>query len=58
MIYCNSFHPYKGEDSGEDSTAAAIRANHPISQQCGLFYFEINIVDKGKNGYVIHSSLF
>ena len=54
MIYCNSFHPYKGEDS----TAAAIRANHPISQQCGLFYFEINIVDKGKNGYVIHSSLF
>ena len=49
--------PDKTEDESEDESkkdfAAAIRANHPISQQYGLFYFEINIVDKRENGYVM-----
>ena len=47
---------YEGPDESEDESkkdfAAAIRANHPISQQYGLFYFEINIVNKRENGYV------
>src|ERR1044072_298455 len=51
------FHPDKNEDYNESKevseTTAAIRANHPISPQCGLFYFEINIIDKRKNGYVV-----
>jgi len=40
-------------ESDEDS--AAIRTNHPIPSQCVLFYFEVEIIDKGKNGYVIIS---
>ncbi|RIB21502.1 hypothetical protein C2G38_2176412 [Gigaspora rosea] len=27
----------------------AIRANHPIPSQCNLFYFEVDIIDEGKN---------
>ena len=63
VIY-NSF-KYKGPDesdtkgdansnakSDSERVAAAIRANNPISSQCGLFYFEVDIIDKGKNGYI------
>src|SRR6266542_228753 len=42
---------YKGSGS-DDQDAAAIRAANPIPLQCGLFYFEIDILDKGENGYV------
>ncbi|RIB02095.1 hypothetical protein C2G38_915210 [Gigaspora rosea] len=27
----------------------AIRANHPIPPNCKLFYFEVDIIDEGKN---------
>ena len=39
-------------ESNAKCVAAAIRANHPIHSQCRLFYFEVDIIDKGKNGYV------
>ncbi|CAI2195449.1 2765_t:CDS:2, partial [Funneliformis geosporum] len=29
-----------------------IRTNFPIPEQCGLFYFEVDIIDKGKNGEI------
>ncbi|RIB20861.1 concanavalin A-like lectin/glucanase domain-containing protein [Gigaspora rosea] len=32
--------------------AAIVRANHPIPSQCGIFYFEIKIINKGKNGII------
>ena len=35
------------------AAAAVIRANYPIPPQCKLFYFEVEIIDKGKSGYVI-----
>ncbi|KAF0541489.1 SPRY-domain-containing protein [Gigaspora margarita] len=37
---------------GEKADSAAIRADLPILPQCGLFYFEINILDKGDNGEI------
>ncbi len=42
------------EESSEKLYSAAIRANHPIPLQCGLFYFEVDIIDKGKNGLVVY----
>ncbi|CAG8827440.1 24845_t:CDS:2, partial [Dentiscutata erythropus] len=33
-----------------DFDAAAIRANHSMPPRCGLFYFEINIINKGEDG--------
>ena len=35
-----------------DGDAAAVRANHPIPPQCGLYYFEVEIVSKGRDGYI------
>ncbi|CAG8609137.1 9015_t:CDS:2, partial [Funneliformis mosseae] len=31
---------------------AAIQANYPISEQYGLFYFEVDIIDRGENGKI------
>ena len=50
-LYFNCFQIQGLGESDEDS--AAIRTNHPIPSQCVLFYFEVEIIDKGKNGYVI-----
>ncbi|CAI2184402.1 2623_t:CDS:2, partial [Funneliformis geosporum] len=37
---------------GGVKNCAAIRANFPIAEQCGLFYFEVDIIDKGENGEI------
>eukprot|EP00004_Rigifila_ramosa_P008436 TRINITY_DN1967_c0_g1_i1.p1 TRINITY_DN1967_c0_g1~~TRINITY_DN1967_c0_g1_i1.p1 ORF type:complete len:374 (-),score=50.63 TRINITY_DN1967_c0_g1_i1:209-1330(-) len=42
---------YKGLGKS-DSDAAAIRANRPIPASCGIFYFEIKIISKGRDGYI------
>ena len=49
---------YSGDSSDDGENAAAIRANYPIPSQCKLFYFEVEIIDKGKNGYVGYIFLF
>ncbi|KAF0516276.1 SPRY-domain-containing protein [Gigaspora margarita] len=36
----------------DDNKAVIIRANHPIPSQCWIFYFEIKIINKGKNGMI------
>ena len=35
-----------------DSDAAAIRSNNPIPPACGVYYFEIEVVSKGRDGYM------
>ena len=35
-----------------DSDASAVRANRPIPPSAGCFYFEIEIVDRGREGYI------
>lgn len=30
--------------------AASVRATHPIPSACGLYYFEVKIVSKGRDG--------
>ncbi|XP_073992141.1 ran-binding protein 9-like [Rhodnius prolixus] len=32
--------------------AASVRATHPIPASCGLYYFEVKIVSKGRDGYM------
>jgi len=31
--------------------AAAIRSDHPMPRECGLYYFEVTVLGKGKEGY-------
>lgn len=33
-----------------DNEAAAVRADHPMSPQCGIYYYEITIISRGKEG--------
>ena len=34
--------------------AASVRATHPIPASCGVYYFEVRIISKGRDGYVSH----
>ena len=43
---------YMGPPNKQDHEAAAARANHPMPPQCGIYYFEVTILSKTKEGYV------
>ncbi|XP_026473235.1 ran-binding protein 9 isoform X3 [Ctenocephalides felis] len=44
---------YKGTGHGKThKDAASVRATHPIPAACGLYYFEVRIVSKGRDGYM------
>ncbi|CAG0883714.1 unnamed protein product [Darwinula stevensoni] len=42
---------YKGHGNTHKD-AASVRATHPIPAACGLYYFEVTIVSKGRDGYM------
>lgn len=42
---------YKGPGKSQKDAAAA-RTEHPIPVACGLYYFEVTVLHKGKEGYV------
>ncbi|KAK9504990.1 hypothetical protein O3M35_009148 [Rhynocoris fuscipes] len=48
---CNLRVHYKGT-SKVDKDAGSVRANNPIPTTCGIYYFEINIIDQGEQGYI------
>jgi len=43
---------YKGLGKSHEHEAAATRADHPMPPQCGIYYYEVTMVSKGKEGYV------
>lgn len=42
---------YKGPGS-DDRDAAAVRADHSVPLSCPLYYFEIEIVNRGRDGFI------
>ncbi|KAG5898545.1 hypothetical protein JTB14_012444 [Gonioctena quinquepunctata] len=42
---------YKGHGKTHRD-AASVQATHPIPASCGLYYFEVKIVSKGRDGYM------
>ncbi|XP_037946587.1 ran-binding proteins 9/10 homolog isoform X2 [Teleopsis dalmanni] len=42
---------YKGVGK-QHNDAASVRTAYPIPPACGLYYFEVKIISKGKNGYM------
>lgn len=42
---------YKGHGKTHKD-AASVRAKYPIPASCGLYYFEVKIVSKGRDGYM------
>ena len=43
---------YAGASKSGHDEAAAIRADFPMPRQCGIYYYEITVISKGKDGYV------
>jgi len=43
---------YQGNGETTHRDARAVRTETPIPRTCGLFYFEIEVISKGKNGYI------
>ncbi|ALC40604.1 RanBPM [Drosophila busckii] len=42
---------YKGSSKHNDA-AGSVRTAYPIPSSCGLYYFEVRIISKGRNGYM------
>ena len=43
---------YTGAVNKHEHEAATVRADNPMPPQCGIYYFEITILSKPKEGYV------
>ncbi|KAK9476700.1 concanavalin A-like lectin/glucanase domain-containing protein [Lipomyces japonicus] len=43
---------YGSVTKSADQDAASVRANYPIPPECGLFYFEVEVLSKGKDGFI------
>ncbi|KAI3427988.1 hypothetical protein D9Q98_006376 [Chlorella vulgaris] len=35
-----------------DRDAAAVRANHPVPSDCPIYYFEVEVVSRGRDGFI------
>ena len=42
---------YVGPGS-DDRDAAAVRANHPVPTDCPIYYFEVEITSRGRDGFI------
>ena len=45
---------YSGSHKSQDHEAAAARTDHPMPPQCGIYYYEVSLISKGKEGYDIY----
>ena len=41
---------YSGQLKSQEHEAAAARTDHPMPPQCGLYYYEVALISKGKEG--------
>lgn len=48
IFFCNVF---LGVGKSHND-AASVRTQHPIPAACGLYYFEVRIISKGRDGYM------
>jgi hypothetical protein len=49
---------FPGQVSSSDKDASAVRANYPMPRACGIYYFEIEILNRGQKGYALISGIF
>lgn len=43
---------YSGLGKGGDIDSATVKGNHPIPPACGIYYYEVKIANKGRDGYI------
>lgn len=44
--------PYRVGVGKTHNDAASVRTTNPIPAACGLYYFEVKIISKGRDGYM------
>lgn len=42
---------FSGSAKASSDEGAAVRADHPMPRECGIYYFEITVLSKGKDRY-------
>lgn len=52
IIYTIFYFSFVTGAGKQHNDAASVRTAHPIPPACGLYYFEVKIISKGKNGYM------
>ena len=48
---------FASNKTGTHDEAAAVRADHPMPRQCGIYYYEVTVMSKGKEGLVCPEGL-
>lgn len=48
----NNFFLLLGVGKAHSEAAGSVRTAYPIPSSCGLYYFEVRIISKGRNGYM------
>ncbi|KAI9719237.1 MAG: hypothetical protein M1812_003567 [Candelaria pacifica] len=43
---------FAGPSKSHEHEAAALRANYPMPPECGIYYYEVTVVSKGKEGLI------
>ena len=43
---------YSGLGKGADIDSGSVKGNYPIPPSCGIYYYEIKILSKGRDGYI------
>ena len=49
LLLSVNFTPGPGD---EDKDAASVRADHPVPFDVSLYYYEVQVVNKGRDGFV------
>ena len=44
---------FASSKTGTHDEAAAVRADHPMPRRCGIYYYEVTVMSKGKEGLVL-----
>lgn len=49
-LFISCFFSGVGPGKKEHTEAASIRTNFPMRPQCGIYYYEINVISMGNDG--------
>ena len=52
LTHNNLWVTFRGHNKTHQKDAASVRSNNSIPKSCGIYYFEIKVVSKGRNGYI------
>ncbi|KAI6652652.1 Ran-binding protein 10 [Oopsacas minuta] len=52
LTHNNLWVSFRGHGKAHQKEAASVRSNNSIPKSCGIYYFEIHIISKGRDGFI------